>query len=120
MLTCTPFALAAPSAPFNALSQHEKLAALVLYLYRQQNTGSSGVIDPTALVASSVCFKRGCSKSRLMSYLLVIMRQKAIDAGWTPTGSATSSGVKSDTKQLCVLSEQQLLSIIIYQLCQLS
>ena len=120
-LTCTPQALAANAAPFNSFSQHEKLAILAMYLYRQQNIASQGVVDPKALVANAVCFAQGCSKSRLMSYLLLIQRQKAIDAGWVANPVPISAAaVKSASKELCVLSDQMLLSIIVDLLCQLS
>lgn len=102
------------------MSDLEKQALLVLYLYRQKNPSTTGqTIDAAGLIASAKCFDCGVPDSTLAGYEVWIQRQSAIDGG-ANVGAFVAGDVRNEMKCLTCLPMHRLKAIELLLRCQLS
>jgi hypothetical protein len=121
-MNCDVQSLETAAGQFNALTAHEKRAAMVLYLYHQKNPSLVASQVPAAdLLNSAKCIACNASLinngSMLDAFLVAIERQEAIDAG-AAEPTATFNGVRALTIGLNALSDSQLRAIEIWLRCQ--
>lgn len=124
-LTCNAQTLSLASGAINQFTAHEKLALLVLYLYRQLNTGTVGQVVPAAtLLKSASCLscdgdQAGTNDSLLASFEVWIQRNAAIDAG-AALSTFNANNARKEITPLANLSDHQLRAIEICLRAQLS
>lgn len=120
-LTCDlPTLAAAVPGSLQDMSDREKQALLVLYLYRQKNPATTGQTIPAAtLLSTAKCFECAPSDSQLASFEVWVQRQAAIDGG-ANVGAFSASAVRSEMKCLTCLSMHELKAIELLLRCQLS
>ena len=118
-MTCTQASLNTASGLINQFSDKEKLALLILFLYRQKNPATVGqTLDASALNTAAACLD--CpSDGMLDSFEVAIQRQAAIDAGAAePAFDAKSA--RAQVNCLVCLSEHELRAIEIGLRCSLA
>jgi hypothetical protein len=119
-LTCTqPGLTSVVPGSLLELSQKQKQALLVLYLYREQNPSTVGEVVPAAdLIEAAKCFACAPSESDLLAYEVWIQRQAAADAG-ASFGTFDAGTTMAELKCLTCLSLHQLRAIEILLRCGL-
>lgn len=122
-LNCNANTLSLASGMINQFTKKEKLALLILFLYRQLNPSSSGVLPAASLLKTASCLAcstgRGGFDNMLASFEVWIQRNAAIDAGHVP-GTFNPNMVRTHITPLVNLSEHQLRAIEICLRAQLS
>jgi hypothetical protein len=111
---------AAVPGSLQEMSDLEKQALLVLYLYRQKNPATSGQTIPAdTLLASAKCLDCGVPDSTLKGFEVWMQRQAAIDGG-ANVGAFVAGDVRSEMKCLTCLPMHRLRAIELLLRCQVS
>lgn len=111
---------AAVPGSLQGLSDLETQAALVLYLYRQQNPSTVGQIIPAStLLSQAKCFDCGPSDAQLDAFEVWMVRQAAADAG-AVLPAFNASSVRNEMQCLTCLSKHRLRAIELLLRCQLA
>lgn len=122
-LTCNAQTLSLAAGKVNQFTKKEKQALLILYLYRQLNPSSSGVIPAADLLKTASCLAcstgRGAFDSLLASFEVWIQRNAAIDAGFT-SATFNANTARANITPLVNLDEHKLRAIEICLRAQLS
>jgi len=122
-LTCNAQALSLAAGKINQFTKKEKQALLILYLYRQLNPASTGVIPAASLLSDASCLScstgRGGFDELLDSFEVWIQRNAAIDAG-LPGGTFNANTARAHITPLVNLDSHKLRAIEICLRAKLS
>lgn len=120
-LTCDlPTLNAAVPGSLEQMSDIEKEALLILYLYRQQHPSTVGQTIPAdTLLSQAACLDCGVSDRQLAAFEVWIQRQAAIDAG-AAESTFDAASAKAKVQCLTCLPMHRLKAIETMLRCQVA
>lgn len=122
-LTCNAQTLSLAAGKINQFTKKEKQALLILYLYRQLNPASSGVLPAATLISDASCLScttgRGAFDELLNSFEVWIQRNAALDAGFAG-GTFDANAARKNITPLMGLDTHKLRAIEICLRAKLS